>query len=90
MVRLGQMKLNELVLGANLGKVDSGLSGRFNDKYSWEANIDTVETGENAQTPPPYQVARIRLAIKWSGTSQQNQYTLETRTWVPSPEKEGQ
>ena len=90
MVRLGQMKLNELVLNANLGKVDSGLVGRFNNKYSWEAKIDTVDKGENAQTQPPYQVARIRLAVKWSGPSRQNQYTLETRTWIPSPEKERQ
>jgi hypothetical protein len=89
MVRLGQMKLNELVLNANLGIVDSGLAGRFDDKYSWDARIDTVERGENAQTPPPYQVARIRLAVKWSGNSQQNQYTIETRTWIPSPDREG-
>jgi prepilin-type N-terminal cleavage/methylation domain-containing protein len=88
MVRLGQMKLNELVLNTNQGMVDSGLAGRFDDKYSWEARIDTVESGENAQTPPPYQVARIRLAVKWPGNSQQNQYALETRTWIPIPDRE--
>lgn len=83
-VRYGQMKLNELVLNAGQGKFDQPLTGKFDEKYRWQAQIWAYDTGERAVTAPPYQVARIRLSVIWPGSEQQNQYTLETMTWVPN------
>lgn len=84
-VRLGQMKINELVLNAGQGKFDQPLTGKFDEKYRWEAQIWAYDTGEGTVTTPPYQVARIRLSVVWPGSDeQQNHYTLETMTWVPN------
>ena len=82
-VLYGQMKLNELVLNAGQGKFDQPLNGRFDEKYHWQAQIWAYDAGQRAATAPPYQVAYIRLSVMWPGSEQQNQYTLETMTWVP-------
>ncbi len=85
-VRYGQMKLNELVLNANQGKADQPLSGNFDERYQWQARIDPYDTRDSAQTPPPFQVLRIRLSVMWPSLNRQNSYTLETLAWSPVEE----
>jgi prepilin-type N-terminal cleavage/methylation domain-containing protein len=87
MVRYGEMKLNELVIRARQGELKQALSGRFDDKYSWQAQLEAYDTGEETTKNSPYIVARIRLFILWSGTSRSNRYDLETLTWVPKPKQ---
>jgi prepilin-type N-terminal cleavage/methylation domain-containing protein len=87
MVRYGEMKLNELVIRARQGELKQALSGRFDDKYSWQAQLEAYDTGEETSKNSPYIVARIRLFILWSGTSRSNRYDLETLTWVPKPKQ---
>jgi prepilin-type N-terminal cleavage/methylation domain-containing protein len=84
-VRYGEMKLNELVIKARQGDLRQVLSGRFDDRYSWQARLETYNTGEETPKDAPYFVARIRLSVLWSGTSRSNYYELETLTWVPKP-----
>ena len=88
-VRYGQMKLNEMVLNVNQGKVEQPLSGKFDERYQWQAQIDTYDTRENALTPPPFQVLRIRLSVFWRSLSRQNSYVLETLAWTPIEVKHG-
>ena len=88
-VRYGQMKLNEMVLNVNQGKVEQPLSGKFDERYQWQAQIDTYDTRENALTPPPFQVLRIRLSVFWRSLSRQNSYVLETLAWTPIEVKPG-
>ena len=83
MVRYGEMKLNELVIRARQGDLKQVLSGRFDDKYSWQAKLEAYDTGEESVRNSPYTMARIRLSILWSSESRFNQYDLETLTWVP-------
>ena len=83
MIRLGQMKLNELTLNASLGNDQSALSGNFDDKLSWQAMIEMVSSSEETAPSPAYILARIRLLISWPHLLQENQYSLETLTWVP-------
>jgi prepilin-type N-terminal cleavage/methylation domain-containing protein len=83
-VRYGQMKMNELVLNANRGILVQGLSGRFDDRYSWQATIQPFDSGENADRLPDHMVAKVRLSVIGSNPSQQSQYTLETLTWAPN------
>jgi type II secretory pathway pseudopilin PulG len=85
-VRYGQMKLNELVIKANQGKSEQILSGRFDEKYSWQAEVEHVSLGEEADKNNSYQLASIHLSVIWPGRSQQNQYELETTTWIPRKE----
>src|SRR2546426_2636913 len=87
MVRYGEMKLNELVIRAKQGALKQVSSGRFDDKYSWQARLEAYDTGEETAKNSPYIVARIRLFILWSGTSQSNRYDLETLPWVPKPKQ---
>ncbi|HVN80066.1 MAG TPA: prepilin-type N-terminal cleavage/methylation domain-containing protein [Terriglobia bacterium] len=82
-VRYGQMKLNEMVLNVNQGKVEQPLSGSFDQKFQWQAQIETYDTRENALTPPPFQVLRIRLSVIWQSLSRRNSYVLETLAWTP-------
>jgi len=84
MVRYGQMKMNELVLNANRGILVQGLSGRFDDKYSWLATIRPFDSGENSDRPPDHMVAKVRLSVIGPDSSQQGHYILETLTWVPN------
>jgi prepilin-type N-terminal cleavage/methylation domain-containing protein len=84
MVRYGQMKMNELVLNANKGILAQGLSGRFDDSYSWQATIRPFDSGENAARPPDHMVAKVRLSVIGAAPSRQGHYTLETLTWVPN------
>ena len=83
MIRLSQMKMNELTLNANLGNDQPGLSGKFDEKFSWQATIETVNSSEETTPSPAYVLARIRLLISWSHLLQENQYSLETLTWAP-------
>jgi len=87
MVRYGEMKLNELVIRARQGELKQVLSGRFDDKYTWQARLEAYDTGEESAKNALYLVARIRLSIFWSGKSRFNQYDLETLTWVPKPKQ---
>jgi prepilin-type N-terminal cleavage/methylation domain-containing protein len=83
-VRYGQMKINELVLNANRGILARGLSGRFDDRYSWQATIRPFDSGEDADRLPDHTVAKVRLSVIGTDSSQQGLYTLETLTWVPN------
>jgi prepilin-type N-terminal cleavage/methylation domain-containing protein len=84
-VKYGEMKLNELVIKARQGNLRQVFSGRFDDRHSWQARLDTYDTGEEITKSSPYFVVRIRLSVLWSGTSQSNHYDLETLTWVRKP-----
>ena len=85
-VRFGQMKLNELVVRAKRGEAGRVLSGKLDDRYHWQARIEPYDSGETGDQPPPYIVAKIHLALTWSGLSRENEYTLETLTWIPNPQ----
>jgi prepilin-type N-terminal cleavage/methylation domain-containing protein len=84
MVRYGQMKMNELVLNVNRGILAQGLSGRFDDRYSWQATIRPFDSGEDADRLPDHTVAKVRLSVIGTDSSQQGLYTLETLTWAPN------
>ena len=86
-VRYGQMKLNELVVKAKQGEAGGALSGRLDDGHDWRASIEPYDSGENSDRTQAYIVAKIRLAVTWSGISRQNEYTLETLTWVPNVQR---
>jgi general secretion pathway protein I len=84
-VRYGEMKLNELIIRARDGELRQVLSGRFDDRYSWQARLETYDTGEDTPKSSPYFLVRIRLSVLWAGSSRFSQYDLETLTWVPKP-----
>lgn len=85
LVRSAQMKLNELCLNLRQGQEPPHRSGEFAGKYRWRADIRTIDGGEEAEVRPDYRLARVRLRVTWQGSRAENQYLLETMTWVPSP-----
>jgi prepilin-type N-terminal cleavage/methylation domain-containing protein len=86
-VQYSQTKLNELVINARQGELRRFWSGRFDEKYSWQAKVEPYDTGADTPKNTPYLVARIRLSVFWQGQSKANQYDLETLTWVPRPKE---
>jgi type II secretory pathway pseudopilin PulG len=92
-LRYGQMKLNELVLRAGQGEVVTQQDGKFDERYSWKARTDLEELPGRADKPtlgaPAYQLAKIRLSVNWTrNAGQENEFNLETATWVPVLQKE--
>ena len=85
LVRSAQMKLNELCLSLRQGQEPPERSGEFAGKYRWRAEIRTVAGDEETEVQPDYRLARVRLRVTWRGSRAENQYLLETMTWVPSP-----
>ena len=83
-IRYAQMKLNEVALYASQGQANQPLSGKFDEKFQWVAQIEPYDLGEGALSRPPFEVARVRLSVVWPGRDQQNRYTLETLTWIPN------
>jgi len=84
-VRLGQMKLNEIVLQTNQA-ASAQLSGSFDDKYRWQASMEPVSALDDSNnTSPGYSLVRVRLSVVWMGRSGENQFNLETVTWLPVP-----
>ena len=84
-VRWGQMKLNEIVLHMNQAS-SPPLSGSFDDKYRWQANVEPVRPLESSDnTSPGYSLVRVSLSVIWLGRSGENQFKLETVTWLPAP-----
>lgn len=83
-VRLGQMKLNEITLALYRGERPSLQTGQFDEKYRWESSLSMLETGEESEKKPPFQLVRIRLAVIWPTASGLGKYDLETVTWVPN------
>jgi prepilin-type N-terminal cleavage/methylation domain-containing protein len=83
-VRWGQMKLNEIVLQTNAG-ASPQLSGFFDDKYRWQTTLEPVAALESPVGKPGYSLVRLRLAVIWDGRSGENQFKLETVTWLPAP-----
>jgi prepilin-type N-terminal cleavage/methylation domain-containing protein len=82
-VRWGQMKLNEIVLQTNQA-ASPQLSGSFDDKYRWQASVEPVSALESSNnTSPGYSLVRLRLSVIWMGRSGENQFKLETVTWLP-------
>lgn len=84
-VRYGQMKLNELVLQVNQRTIPAQLSGSFDNKYRWQARMETVDMGETSASPPGYSIIRLHLSVLWSGRTNDNEFVLETLTWLPKP-----
>ena len=83
LTRLGQMKLNELVVSVNQGKIPAVSAGQFDQKYSWKSQIETVRFGENPNNSRDNVITMIHLSVFWPGVShQQNEYSLETFTWL--------
>jgi len=88
LTRLGQMKLNELVVSVNQGKIPTVSAGQFDDKYSWKFRIDPVRFGEDLNSSRENVIEKIRLSVIWTGVSQQqNEYSLETFTWFSKKPK---
>ena len=81
LVRLGQSKLNELVLEANQGQINVKLSGNFDIGHRWRARIENFDSGERAAKTPYYRVIRILLKIEGQG---EKEFLLETLTWTPN------
>ena len=81
LVRLGQSKLNELVLEANQGQINVELSGSFDIGHRWRARIENFDLGERAAKTPYYRVIRILLKIEGQG---EKEFLLETLTWTPN------
>ena len=88
LVRSAQMKLNELCLSLRQGQEPSHRSGEFAGKYRWRAEIQTIAGDEETAAQPDYRLARVRLRVTWQGSRAENQYLLETMTWVPSPREQ--
>jgi prepilin-type N-terminal cleavage/methylation domain-containing protein len=84
-VRWGQMKMNEIVLQINQGASPQQLSGFFDDKYRWQATVESVAALEKPNGKPGYSLTRLRLSVIWTGRSGENQFKLETVTWLPAP-----
>ena len=85
LIRSAQMKLNELCLSLRQGREPPHRSGEFAGKYRWRAEIRTVAGDEETAVQPNYRLARVQLQVTWQGSRAENQYLLETMTWVPSP-----
>jgi type II secretory pathway pseudopilin PulG len=85
-IRYGQMKLNELAIKASQGKSEQVLAGQFDEKYRWQARVERISFGEDADKNNSYRLASVHLSVTWTGRSQQNQYDLDTTTWVPREE----
>ncbi len=83
MVRYSQMKMNELLVRLQQVNSPQILSGKFNEKYSWQATIEALDTGEDTSQADAYRMAKIRLAVTWPGAATRNEYALETLQWVP-------
>lgn len=90
-LRLAQMKMNELLIQANQGIVVPRSSGSWDSKYQWSATttILSANNGDNSSSavPPPYQLARIKLSVNWTVRGQEQTFPLETSTWMPVLEK---
>ncbi len=84
LVRSAQMKLNELCFSLRQGREIPNRSGNFAGKYRWRAEVQTVDAVERTRAHPDYRLARVRLRVTWKGRRAENQYLLETMTWVPS------
>lgn len=83
LVRLGQSKLNELVLEANQGQIVES-SGNFDIEHRWQARIENFDSGERAAKSPYYRVVRILLKIIWQKGQGKKEFLLETLTWTPN------
>jgi prepilin-type N-terminal cleavage/methylation domain-containing protein len=90
-LRLAQMKMNELLVQANQGIVAPKSSGSWDSKYQWDATttILSASNGEDSSSaaPPPYQLAHIKLSVNWTTRGQDQSFPLETSTWMPVLEK---
>ncbi|MCI0419744.1 MAG: type II secretion system GspH family protein [Acidobacteria bacterium] len=84
MVRLSQMKLNEIALAVYRGDPSPLQAGQFDEKYRWESNVSTLDNGEESDRKPPFQIVRIRLSVLWPTASGSGRYSLETVTWAPN------
>ncbi len=83
-LRYSQMKLNELVLRNQQGVEDYPLSGKFDEVYSWKAEVLPywVEEGEEGAVKAlPITLVRIRLTVEQQSRSPEEIYALETMGW---------
>ena len=88
LVRTSQMKLNEICLALRQGREPAARSGRFGEKYRWQAEIESAGGDEEEGPRRAYRLARVRLQVTWPGTEGENRYSLETMTWVPVPREQ--
>ena len=88
LMRMAQMKLNELTMQLNQG-LTPGLSGTFDPKYRWQGRLDPLSVEVDPNAKPGYSLFRVRLAVQWSGRDHENEFTLETITWQPHPVEAG-
>ena len=83
-LRNSQMKLNELVLRNQQGVEDYPLSGKFDEVYSWKAEVlpYLAEEGEEGTVKArPLTLVRIRLTVERKSRSPEEIYSLETIGW---------
>jgi type II secretory pathway pseudopilin PulG len=86
-VRYSQMKLNELVL-RNLWahEEDLPLSGRFDESYSWKAEVLPLESDEERDSAHPFRLALIRLTALRQNPAGEQVYSLETIARAVKPQ----
>jgi prepilin-type N-terminal cleavage/methylation domain-containing protein len=86
-VRYSQMKLNELVLRSlQAHEEDLPLSGRFDESYSWKAEVLAIENEEEPDRARPIGLSRIRLTALRQDPPGEEVYSLETITWAAKPQ----
>ena len=86
-VRYSQMKLNELVLRSlQAHEEDFPLSGRFDESYSWKAEVLPLESAEERDSARPIGLSRIRLTALRQNPAEEQVYSLETIAWIPKPQ----
>lgn len=87
-VRYSQMKLNELVLRSlQAHEEDLPLSGRFDESYSWKAEVLALENEEERDNSRPIGLSRIRLTALREDPAGEPVYSLETIAWTAKPPK---
>jgi len=86
-VRYSQMKLNELVLRSlQAHEEDFPLSGRFDESYSWKAEVLALENEEEPDRARPIGLSRIRLTALRASPAGEEIYSLETIVWAAKPQ----
>lgn len=92
-LRLGQMKLNELAILAGQGKWAPQQAGRFDDQLRWNAATSLADFAEEENHPQQerkFKLARIHLSVNWQRQGQERNYQLDTAVWLPQLPKESE
>lgn len=81
-----QEKMEELLLEEPL--IAGIRSGRFDDGYEWEAQIEHQPLETDAGRPLPVDAYHIRLKVTWERGGRSRDFDLETLTLGPPMDKD--